>query len=114
MRNLAYGFFRGLSAGGAMAMLLNVSREKVINTLVFLALTLGVFYGFGAYSKARYPYQLLHRPLQLLHLPMYLFLCLQNWKGWISISNQMKKSKPSLPIVFRVMKIPRIRTARQL
>ena len=51
MRSLAYGFFRGLSAGGAMAMLLNVSREKLINSLVFLALSLGVFYGFGGFNN---------------------------------------------------------------
>ena len=55
MRNLAYGFFRGLSAGGAMAMLLNVSREKLINSLVFLALSLGVFYGFGGLFKSSMP-----------------------------------------------------------
>ena len=38
-----------------MAMPLNVSREKLINSVVFLALSLGVFYGFGGLFKSSMP-----------------------------------------------------------
>ncbi len=82
-----------------MAMLLNLSREKLINSVVFLALSLGVFYGFGGLFKSSMP------------------LAAAPPKGaTVAPSNvpfPMKKSKPSLPIVFLVMKIPRILIARQ-